>query len=211
MKRKIQLALLFILACTLQLSAQDEMRLRMGVKIKKEISKKLELELLPEIRLESKNQLEETLLETGLNYKLIKFIDLAGQYRLSFIPDEESAQHRFAVDLKPHVSIKNLKLQYRLRYTNYTDFQLETEDKSTYLRSRLQCKYDFDNFPLTPFVSAEVYYRAAKEDFNKSRFGAGFEWRLSKTSELECYYLLRYKHNNDKTAQIIGVEFKIDI
>lgn len=211
MKLSGLILLLLLIGITSRVFAQDEMKLRMGVQLQKNITKKLKVELLPEIRLESKTQLEETLLETGLSYKLLKFLDVAGQYRLSFIPEQEGVQHRFAIDLKPHVALKDLKLQYRLRYTNYTDFDIETEDNSTYFRSRLQCKYDFNNFPITPFVSAELYYRADKEDFNKSRYGTGFELRLNKNTEVECYYLLRYKHKNDKTKQIIGIEFKIKI
>lgn len=211
MKIKLLVILTLLVAFATKISAQDELRLRMGVKLEKKLAKKLELELLPEIRLESKNQLEETLLETGLNYKLFKFMDVAGQYRIGFVPEYDNAQHRFALDVKPKVSFNDLKLQLRLRYTNYTDFQHDTEDKSTYLRSRLRCKYDFNNFPLTPFVSAELYYRADEEDFNKSRFGTGFSLRLSETSSIGCYYLLRYKHKNEQTAQILGVEFKIEL
>ena len=211
MKLSALIVLLLLIGTANRVYSQDEMRLRMGVKLEKDITKKLKVDLLPEIRLESKTQLEETLLETGLTYELLKFLDVAGQYRLSFIPEQEGAQHRFAIDLKPQVALKDLKLQYRLRYTNYTDFDIETEDNSSYFRNRLQCKYDFNNFPLTPFVSAELYYRADKEDFNKSRYGTGFELRLNKTTEIECYYLLRYKHKNDKTEQVIGIEFKIKI
>ncbi len=202
--------ILFIVVDTLYAQG-NELRIRMGAELETDITERLGVEVNPEIRLQSKNELEESLIELGVKYELFKYLGIAARYRVSSLPDNNNLQHRFAFDVKPNISISNLKIKYRLRFTNYTDFDIQTENKSGYIRNKLICQYDFNDFPLTPYVSAELFYRKEQNDFNKSRYGVGILQKLNKKTDIDVYYLYQKKHKKEKYSHIIGVAFKIEI
>ncbi|MCY1722478.1 hypothetical protein OU798_19165 [Prolixibacteraceae bacterium Z1-6] len=117
-----------------------------------------------ELEFETRNQLEETLPECEVSYEVFKVIDLATCYRITFLEDNKKA----------HVAIKRLKFLYRLRFTNYTDFYYEPEDKSNCTQIRLMLKYDFRDFHVTPFISHDLCSKHFNDHFNKTRYSTCF-------------------------------------
>ena len=204
---------MFLAAITAVLNsfAKDGPRLRLGVELEKELSKNIRLEIVPEIRLESKSMLEESLLEMGLNYKLHKYIDLAALYRISFQNENDNAFYRFAFDAKPNYSYEDFKIQYRFRFTNYTEFDMEATEKSNYLRNRLNLEYEWKKFDITPFVNTELFYWIEEKSYNKIRYGGGIEIKLNKNADMEIYYLYNKRRDKDKHHHIWGSTFKIEI
>ena len=134
----------------------NDLKLWMGVELNKEINKKLSVHLSPEIRLISKQELEELFIETGLSYDLFKFMKVSGYYR-AYFNESDVVTSRFAIDLKPSWKIDDLKIQYRMRFANYTDFDLETTDKSNYIRNRIKLDYKLSKLDLTPYAAVEAF------------------------------------------------------
>ena len=99
------------------------------------------------------------------------------------------------------------------------------EEKNTHvLRSRLKVTYNIPKFPLTPFVSAEMYSCNIEKEIKegaeiktttefgiaKMRYQGGVEWKINKKHGIEMYY--QYQDENDEDEQfgkhVLGVGYK---
>lgn len=200
----------FLFSFKINAKEKDELRLRMGVEMEMKIMDRLKLEIIPEIRLQSKNEVEELYIETGLSYELTRFIKVGGLYR-AYWDESEGINHRFAFDLKPFYKKKDFEVQYRLRYTNYTDFDLRTEDTSNYIRNRIKIKYEIDKLKIAPYVSTELFYRSEPGEFQKLRYMGGLKMKLNKKCDFSAYYILQKKINKSGSSNILGFTFNIEI
>ena len=189
----------------------NDLKLRMGVELEKDLNKKLSIHLAPEIRLVSKQELEEVFIETGLTYDLFKFMKVGGYYR-AYFSESDVITSRFALDVKPDWKFEDLKIQYRFRFTNYTDFDLETTDKSNYIRNRLKLDYKFSKLDLTPFAATELFYHGGNKEFNKIRYIGGLEIELNKDTDVSVYYMRQKKITGKKGFDnFAGLSFKISL
>ena len=191
--------------------ADNDLKLRMGVEMEKELSKKLTVHLLPEIRLLSKHEIEEFFLETGLSYDVFKFLKVSGYYR-AYFTESDVITNRFALDVKPSWKQKGLKIQYRIRFANYTDFDLETIDKSNYIRNRIKLEYKISKVGLNPYIASEIFYHGGNKEFNKIRYVTGLKVKLNKATDLSAYYMRQKKLTGKKDyANYLGLSFKVAI
>ena len=96
--------LFIVLFLTTMVSAQENSwSTWTGLELSKSINKKLEVSLSPEIRFSDQFKLDEYFIEASLQYKLLKFLEIGGNYR--FLVNERETKsteyfHRFALDAK---------------------------------------------------------------------------------------------------------------
>ncbi|TKG95884.1 DUF2490 domain-containing protein [Puteibacter caeruleilacunae] len=187
----------------------DDLRLRMGIELEKEVIEDLTLEILPEIRLEHKNQLKESLLESTLTYKMHKYLDVAGGYRLSIEEGEDKTFHRYALDFLPNYKWHSFKVKYRLRYTNYVDREVADSEGSHSWRHRLKLDYKIPKLGITTFVSWE--HLRPDGDRKKNRYMGGLKVKLNPYSDVVLYYFQQHKQSKSNYQEILGLTFKIEL
>ena len=212
MKKKLCIILLFLFFCfssNRSIARDKDLRIRMGVELQKEISDRLVLELIPEIRLQSRNELDELFIETGLQYDLFKYLKIGGLYRAYL--HEEKVTHRFAADVKPQIKWQHLKFQYRFRYTNYTDFDLATEENTETIRHRLKVDFKIPKTAVVPYIGTELFQNTSSEKQKKIRYISGMKIKLNKGSSINAYYLIQKRLKKTKTRQILGFSFLIEL
>lgn len=136
--------LLFILAIlsTTSIFAQNGPATWFELEFSKKIVKNLKVEFNPELRLHGGFEMDTYILEGGLSYKLYKYLTLAGYYRYENEYNyrekrqiyEWEPSNRFAFDAKTGFELKRFDMQFRVRYTNGSDFDQTTDSKTSYFR-----------------------------------------------------------------------------
>lgn len=219
MKNKI---LLFILAILLSLSGYTQSRPSTWVELEfsKKIVKNLKVEFNPELRLFSGFEMDAYILEGGLSYKLHKYLTIAGYYRFENeynyrekreIYEWEPAS-RLAFDAKSGFELKRFDFQFRLRYTNGTDFDDTTDDKASYFRYRAKVDYDIKGSKLAPFVSVEAFHDLILKGIDKTRYTGGLAFPINKSNELSLFYRLQdYSEAGKSSTNIIGIGYSLKL
>lgn len=217
MKNKI---LLFILAILLSLSGYTQSGPSTWVELEfsKKIVKNLKVEFNPELRLFSGFEMDAYILEGGLSYKLHKYLTIAGYYRFENeynyrqkreIYEWEPAS-RLAFDAKSGFELKRFDFQFRLRYTNGTDFDDTTDDKASYFRYRAKVDYDIKGSKLAPFVSVEAFHDLILKGIDKTRYTGGLAFPINKSNELSLFYRLQdYSEAGKSSTNIIGIGYSL--
>lgn len=211
---------LIILALVLSLSgfAQSEPSTWIELEFSKKIIKNLKIEFNPELRLFGGFEMDTYILEGGLSYKLHQYLTLAGYYRYENernfrekrqIYEWEPAS-RFAFDAKSGFGVKRFDFQFRLRYTNGTDFDDSTDDRTSYFRYRAKVSYDIKENKLVPFTSVEAFHDLILKDFDKMRYTAGLEYPIGKNHEVSLFYRLQdYVEADKESMDIIGLGYSL--
>ena len=177
-------------------SAQNsDIGLWSGVTLKKKVTKKVSFHLRQEFRFNQNiSLLKQNLTEVGLHYKLGKRTTLIPGYRFSFL--RSGINHRIYTDLihKLNTNGKLPTIEFRLR--GLRSFSGEGDWNYT-IRTRAQFAYPIEDFPMKPFVSAELFYSfvPTTHDFSRYRFVAGSKFKISDTFSLSTAYQFQKKMN----------------
>ncbi|MFA5327867.1 MAG: DUF2490 domain-containing protein [Prolixibacteraceae bacterium] len=184
----------------------------------KKIFKNLKIEFNPELRMFSGFEMDSYILEGGLSYKLHKYLTLAGYYRYENeynyrekreIYEWEPAD-RFAFDAKSGVQLSRFDVQFRLRYTNGTDFDDTTDDHASFFRYRAKIEYDIKGNKLAPFASIEAFHDLISENIDKMRYTGGLAYPINKKNELSLFYRLQdYSETDKESMNIIGIGYSL--
>lgn len=190
----------------------------------KKIVKNLKVEFNPELRLLGGFEMDSYILEGGLSYKVHDFLTIAGYYRYenerNFREKREiyewEPSNRFAFDAKTGFEWKRFDTQFRLRYTNGSDFDDATDNKDSFFRYRVKIDYNIKGQKLNPFVSVEAFHDLVLEDFEKMRYTAGLNYPINKKSEIGLFYRLQdYLEMNDEdpkeSLHIIGLGYSLKL
>ena len=217
MKNKIILLAISVLF-TFSGYTQSEPSTWMELEFSKKIIKNLKIEFNPELRLFGGFEMDSYILEGGLSYKLHKYLTLAGYYRYENeynyrekrqIYEWEPAS-RLAFDAKSGFELKRFDFQFRLRYTNGTDFDETTDDKASYFRYRAKIDYDIKGSKLAPFISVESFHDLILKDIDKTRYTGGLAYPINKSNELSLFYRLQdYSEADKESMDIIGVGYSL--
>jgi len=217
MKNKIILLAIAVLF-TFSGYTQSEPSTWMELEFSKKIIKNLKIEFNPELRLFGGFEMDSYILEGGLSYKLHKYLTLAGYYRYENeynyrekrqIYEWEPAS-RLAFDAKSGFELKRFDFQFRLRYTNGTDFDETTDDKASYFRYRAKIDYDIKGSKLAPFISVEAFHDLLLKDIDKTRYTGGLAYPINKSNELSLFYRLQdYSEADKESMDIIGVGYSL--
>lgn len=217
MKNKIILLAIAVLF-TFSGYTQSEPSTWVELEFSKKIIKNLKIEFNPELRLFGGFEMDSYILEGGLSYKLHKYLTLAGYYRYENeynyrekrqIYEWEPAS-RLAFDAKSGFELKRFDFQFRLRYTNGTDFDETTDDKASYFRYRAKIDYDIKGSKLAPFISVESFHDLLLKDIDKTRYTGGLAYPINKSNELSLFYRLQdYSEADKESMDIIGVGYSL--
>ncbi|WP_340113764.1 DUF2490 domain-containing protein [Maribellus mangrovi] len=179
--------------------------------ISKELSKKLEISLAPEIRFKENFELHEYFFEPKIEYDLNKYFSLGANYRFGNNPDKDgNAQWfgRYAVEGKAGYEWKDLEAQFRLRYTNSDDFGGDDNDRSNYLRMKFQLEYEIGKTDLKPYALCELYRNLRLGEYSKARWEGGLKYKINKHHRVGAYFRLNdYLVEDDESIKILGLAY----
>lgn len=165
----------------------------------KKVVKNLKVEFNPELRLHGGFEMDTYILEGGLSYKLHKYLTLAGYYRYENEYNYRNKRqiyewvpsNRFAFDAKSGFDLKRFDIQFRVRYTNGSDFDQTADSKTSYFRYRAKFEYDIKGSKIIPFVSIEAFHDLILKDFDKMRYTGGLSYPINKNNEIGLFYRLQ--------------------
>lgn len=190
----------------------------------KKIVKNLKVEFNPELRLFGGFEMDTYILEGGLSYKLHEYLTLAGYYRYENEKNyrekreiyEWESSNRFAFDAKTAFELKRFNLQFRLRYTNGSDFDETTDNKDSFFRYRGKIDYNIKGSKIVPYVSVEAFHDLNLKYVDKMRYTSGLSYPINKNNEVGLFYRLQDYFESDGLAlekqesmHIIGIGYSL--
>ena len=203
---------------------QDGPSTWLELEFSKKIVKNLKVEFNPELRLLGGFEMDTYILEGGLSYKIHDFLTLAGYYRYENERNyrenrqiyEWEPSNRFAFDAKTGFEWKRFNTQFRLRYTNGSDFDNTTDNKDSFFRYRAKIDYDIKGRKIIPFVSVEAFHDLVLEDFDKMRYTAGLNYPINKRNEIGLFYRLQdyldiINRDPKESLHIIGLGYSLKL
>ncbi|SHE45619.1 Protein of unknown function [Mariniphaga anaerophila] len=189
-------------------------RIWLETAVSAKVVKNLEVSLSPQMRFKEEQGLDQYFFDTGLEYKFNKFLAAGASYRLgNNITGKGNTKSfgRFAVDAKTGYDWKKSEIQFRLRYTNANDFDSDNQ-KEDNLRFRLKYEYNIKKLNLKPAIICELYRNMDAREFNKARYEAGLDYKISKTHRVGTFFRVHdYLTEKNKSIQIIGLTYKLKL
>ena len=176
-------------------------------------SEKIRLDLEHQVRFNQNfKSYNYTFTELGLNYKPIKKIRIAGNYRHMFF--ERGLRHRYVLEghftLKPKSS--NFYFHIRERFQSFVWH--DDNSSSSNIRNLFTIGYKINKIVKT-YTSQEWFYRLDKlNKFMAYRGTAGLTWNFLEKITLMTYYSYQKSLNSETTKQthIVGLRgfYKLD-
>lgn len=212
------LSVIWAFSC-LQGNAQTtDFRARAGVKIQKDITKKLTASLEYEHRFDNNlTCFDKALIEPSLSYDVFKFLRIGAEWRFMVdqnLKREIAYKQRAAVFVKYKRSIDDFDISLRtaLQY-GFDELTLSVNNSQNLVsRNTLEIEYNWFGSKFTPFIGYEFFYHINDPNggiINESRTKAGTSYSLSKKSEISVYYLFENEFNvaNPVDAHVVGIGF----
>ena len=158
-----------------------------GFTIKKELSKKFRLEFEDQLRIsDAYNGVRLNFLELGLNYNVIKGVDVNAKYRYSFRNDIRNTR-RLTFDLSYKLKIKSIKadIKYRFRFQNTR--VIYTGESVNFVRNKITFNKTI-NKKWTGYTSYEAFHNLNDEfEHQANRFVLGAKYKLNKRIKLKAF------------------------
>lgn len=211
MKKILILVALATLFSNLKLTAQSEnFNTWIELEFKKEVLNNLSFSLSPEIRLEDQFKVNEFLFQGKLEYKIFKFLEFNGAYRINTEVKKKGNEtyYRWAFDAQAKQDIARFEAMARGRLTNYTDSG--DESPGNYFRPRLKLKYDIRGNKIEPFVSYELFRNMTEAQWHKYRIDAGFTRNLGDIHRIGMRYRLHNYFTDKNSVHILGIEYRME-
>jgi len=167
--------------------------------------------------------LQTTFGQASVKYKFKKWLKPSIDYR--FISNRSnnsnySSNHRLNFNLQFSKAVKRLELDLRLRY----QYSFSSVISGTYepdfdkaVRFKPAISYDINNFPLTPHISAEVFYDPSNYElgnrFTKVRYSASLSLDMKGPHKVEFGYILdqRIQLNSSLNRHILSLNYTYQI
>jgi hypothetical protein len=193
------------------------------LELKGRLFKHVDFDIIPELRLwDNSTRIDSWLGEVELSVPVIKYFELGVAYRMQLDethPDYYKEIHRFGIFAGVDYKIKRLKIAYRATYyQEYTNINTSELGKipETQHRHKLSLKYNIKKSPITPYVSAEMYFILKpdwKDQERKLRTAVGFEYKFSKkiSASIEYKYQRQFYTDDFKTDNILGLGLEYDL
>jgi isopentenyldiphosphate isomerase len=99
---------------------------------------------------------DRSIVETALEYELLKFLSLGASYRFTANKRETKDTeylHRYTLNTTLKKKINRFTPSFRILYANYSD----EEDYKEILRLKGKIKYNIPRNKITPFIAAEAF------------------------------------------------------
>ncbi|MFM9943932.1 MAG: DUF2490 domain-containing protein [Bacteroidia bacterium] len=203
---------IFILPCK-QLLAQadyiDDAALWIGFNLEKKINDKIYLHLSQQNRItENISTYGRGNIDVGVTYRFTKNIRLMGDYVYLKRPNPDNSftnEHRLyaALILKKEIG------RWDFAYRNMLQMRMKniysSEDGKVpqyYERNKLTVKYELNKF-IRPYISGELFYpfyQGKSKGLNKVRTAAGLDYKITKHTSAEFYFLYQQQLNAFNTT-----------
>ena len=135
---------------------------------------------------------------TTLGVKLLPWLKADVAY--DYIREPSWVTHKAAFDMTASLRQGGLKVSVRERYMHSWTPALGSE--GDILRSRLKVQYDIPESRFSPYLAVEVFTWG--DEWKKTRHYVACDYNLSKTVQLEAYYLY-YAFNALPAEHVIGL------
>jgi hypothetical protein len=156
-------------------------------------SKRLELTIEPQVRFdENASRVSATFLDTGLQYRIVKWLRLGVGYRPGYERDGSGymvLRHRLNADARTRFEINPFRIGYRLRLQEQIRPSSRDQYRTT-LRNLIDLSYRGWK-QWTPGLSVELFHALGDFDgieLDKIRFTVGTRYRIQKQQDLEVFY-----------------------
>lgn len=183
------------------------------VDVSKKLGDKLEFILAPELRLNESFRVDEYFIEPGVEYSFCDYFTLGAAYRVGNDISKNGNDQwfgRYSFEAKTAYDWKRFGAQFRVRFTDSDDFA--DEENSQYLRFRFKLEYNIKGMPLNPYFAYELYRDVQIGKYDRARWEAGLEYKLSKLHYVGAYYRLNeYLIDDESNLNIIGLTYKLKL
>lgn len=183
---------------------------RFSASLEKRVLKSLRFQIEPGFRFSNDNSSKEYLIDGGVSYKPIKYIDFGASYRFykeKLEGVDATYKHRFFFSTQLKYDLDRFGFMARALFTNDGDAGMFDENSNNYMRYRLKARYNIKSFKFTPSISAEYFYQIKDREFNKARFSIGGEFRFNKANGLVFEYCWQNYLKKDKTLNIFSLGY----
>ena len=206
---KVLFALSFIML-NYSAFAQTEGATWASIRVQKKLSKQFKVFMEPQLRW-TDTQLEQRLLETGLDYEPIKYFSTTVIHRYSIETTNNGRvnEHRFALDLNGKIGINNWEPEVRIRYTNLQDFN--ADGGVNYLRYKIGVGYELKEIRTKPEISAEAFQELVGNSIKKYRYAMGVSYDFNKTITSGVSYKRESFRTKQKYVNILDFNLKFKI
>ncbi len=206
--RRVFVVLALIGLMVLPLKAQ---RLWIETEASKEFWDVLEVSLSPELRFDEDFEVKQYFIQPAVEYSFNKYLKLGAGFRLgNNIKNSGDTEffRRYHLNVQTGFKWNNFNPTFRLRYTNADDFG-DDNPATNYLRYRLKLKFKVKKLDTTPYVLYEWYRDTEEQEFTKSRFEGGLQYKLNDHHKIGAYYRVNnYLDGSKDNRSIIGVSYK---
>jgi Protein of unknown function (DUF2490). len=216
------LGLLFVVPLA---KAQDnDFGLSLGAELSKKFTKKFEVQLEEEVRLnQNVSEFDRAMTTLGASYSLNKTFKAGAFYTWIYANNQQDDyyenRHRLGAWLQAGHKFGRLKVSLREKFlTTYRDEDLGNYkyNPKSYLRSKLEVAYNIPNFPVNPYASVEMHYQVNNpkgNEIDKWRYTAGLEYNISKKFAIDLFYRYDNEVNvkNPVNSSKLGVMAKFQL
>lgn len=184
------------------------------VSISKEFFKKLEISIVPQLRLRETFETKEYFFDAGMEYQLIKHLSLGASYRYGINVTKKGNKEpfgRYSFDATTKFKLMRFEPSLRARYSNTDDYSPDNLANTNYLRYKLGLDYNIKGLKLTPYASVEYFQNVDLKQFDQMRLEGGLEYKFNKHHRLGAYYRTNRSLINDTPVDYIGVMYKLKL
>jgi hypothetical protein len=197
-----------------------DFRLRAGLSIQKDFTKKLKASVDYEHRFDNYlTTFDQALIEPSVSYEIKKFLSVGAEWRLMADQDLQrriSYKQRGALFIRFKKSIDDFDFKFKsaIQY-GFDDLTNNSSNNRKKIINRNSFSVDYNWFGsrFTPFAGYEFFYDINNPNggiINQSRVKLGTSYRVSKASEISAYYIFENEFNiaNPVDAHIIGFGYR---
>lgn len=200
MKNRLSLLCFFIVIYFQSAHCQDkDFGIWYGLDGEYSITKNLSLKAETMLRTNNNaSAFDEAFLETGITYKLNKYLSVGAFYRLTDKQeknDEYYINHKIFEEVKGTLPVKDLvfSLRFRLQEQIKTYFNKESDKETEYqVRFKFKALYKVPDFPVDPYITYETFsvvFTSSDRLVAKNRFEAGLEYKIAKKQSIGLAYI----------------------
>jgi len=196
-----------------------DFRLRVGLGLQKDITKKLNASIDLEQRFDNYlTKFDQVLIEPSVSYNIFKPLSIGAEWRVMCEQDLRrriSYKQRGAISLRFKESVGDFDVKIKTTIQYGFDDLTNTDSnnrKKIINRNSLSVDYNWFGSKFTPFAGYEFFYYINNPNggiINQSRLKLGTTYRISKASEISAYYIFENEFNvaNPVDANIIGFAY----
>ncbi len=206
MQRRVAIFFLTCSFCCSSFAQVKDAGLWTSFSIEKKISQAASLAINEEFRFnENVSEVGTFFTDIGVTYKLNNDLRVSGSYRFinkKRLDDSFSKRHRYYFDLSYKRKINKTTSAIRVRFQSQYADVFSSDDGAVpewYLRPKISLRCNMKG-KCTPYVSSELFYHFAVQEFDNVRYTFGMERKLSGKLDLDLFFLHQRAFNVENPA-----------